>query len=49
MFFEGLGTFLVVIIILVIVLAIVSSCVRIVPRPVRWWWSGWAVIWEPTA
>lgn len=26
MFFEGLGTFLVVIIILVIVLAIVSSC-----------------------
>ena len=32
MFFEGLGTFLVVIIILVIVLAIVSSCVRIVPQ-----------------
>ncbi|WP_320956604.1 SPFH domain-containing protein [Enterocloster asparagiformis] len=32
MFFEGLGTFFVVIIILVIVLAIVSSCVRIVPQ-----------------
>ena len=32
MFFEGLGTFLVVIIILVIVLAIFSSCVRIVPQ-----------------
>ena len=32
MFFEGLGTFLVVIIILVIVLAIVSSCVRIGPQ-----------------
>ena len=32
MFFEGLGRFLVVIIILVIVLAIVSSCVRIVPQ-----------------
>ncbi len=32
MFFEGLGTFLVVIIILVIVLAIISSCVRIVPQ-----------------
>lgn len=46
MFFEGLGTFLVVIIILVIVLAIVSSCVRIVPQAVRWWWSGWAVIWD---